>query len=295
MLLNQAAGGFAESGIDPEALAARLEAAGLSVTLEVLHPGEIDECLDARLGEAPTLVVVGGGDGTIRGVARRLDDTPHVMGLLPLGTMNRFVQNLGLPITVPEAIEVLTTGRDEPVDLAEVNGHTFLNTCALGLYPQVVRLRERLRREHRHWPNLLRYTVDTTAATWMVLRRWRLLRFRLEIDGEVFHHRVPTVAITNNPGHVPVDPIRVGRGLLGIFIPRVTSPGAMVWLTLRTALLGPREVELLEVREVEAAVLQVPRKTPVSLDAEVVTLEPPLHFRARPAACRVRLPKASSP
>ena len=47
------------------------------------------------------LVVAGGGDGTIGSVASALADTDATLGVLPLGTLNHFAKDLGIPLGVP--------------------------------------------------------------------------------------------------------------------------------------------------------------------------------------------------
>lgn len=290
VLLNTAAGSYAAAEADLADLGARLERTGLEVVVERVQPEALDEMLDRELGDEPTLVVVGGGDGTLQSLTSRLADGPHVLGVLPLGTMNRFARSLGVPVTVPEAIEVLETGRDRPIDLGELQGMVFLMTCSLGLYPEITLMRERRRVRHQNWPNALRWLVDSMAAAWTVVRRWRLLRFRIEIDGETLAHRVPALLVVNDPIGPPEGGPADRPGVLGVYIPQVISRFGLFWLTLRSILFGSQRVEPLEVRMVDDAMLRVPDGTLVALDGEVVTLDSPLRLRSRPGACRVRLP-----
>ena len=60
------------------------------------------------------------------------------LGVLPLGTLNHFAKDLGLPVEWKEAIAALTGGHRRSVDVGEVNGRMFLNNSGLGVYPIVV-------------------------------------------------------------------------------------------------------------------------------------------------------------
>ena len=65
-------------------------------------------------------VVIGGGDGTIltavlAGLGR---DKP--LGILPLGSLNLFARDLGLPLDPIEAARLLSTAQATRIDLAEV-------------------------------------------------------------------------------------------------------------------------------------------------------------------------------
>lgn len=233
------------------------------------------------------MIAVGGGDGTLRSAAQELAGSHHVLGVLPLGTMNRFARALGIPMAIDEAVEVLIRGEDASVDLGEVNGHVFLNTCSIGLYPELARMRERRRARHPHWPNFLRWAVDTLAAGWHVLRSWRLVTFRLRLDDRVIAHRVPLLLVTSNPLDSQGRP---SEGVLGVYIPRAVRPLRLVALTLAAVVVGPRETRPLESLDAEELVLEVPPRLPVAIDGEVHALSRPLRMRCRAGACRVRRP-----
>uniref|UniRef100_UPI003D7501A4 diacylglycerol/lipid kinase family protein n=2 Tax=Microbacterium TaxID=33882 RepID=UPI003D7501A4 len=72
----------------------------------------------------PDLVVVAGGDGTVRAVAEHLAgiDTSLEMGIVPLGTGNLLARNLDIPLNdVPAAFARALTGQARPVDIGWVD------------------------------------------------------------------------------------------------------------------------------------------------------------------------------
>ncbi|MFC7552672.1 diacylglycerol kinase family protein [Pseudoroseomonas wenyumeiae] len=99
LLLNPRAGTLLAR---PELLAeipAALRAAGL----EVLEIGEdagpdLEARLEAALALRPEVVVVGGGDGSIRTAAARLAGGPVALAILPLGTLNLLARDMGVPL-----------------------------------------------------------------------------------------------------------------------------------------------------------------------------------------------------
>ena len=107
------------------------------------------------------MIVAAGGDGTVSAVAANVAGTGIPLGVLPLGTLNHFARDLGLPFDVEEAVRVLKSGRAIAVDTGEVNGHTFMNNSSIGLYPRLVRYRNQ--QQHRlgrgKWSALLRATL----------------------------------------------------------------------------------------------------------------------------------------
>jgi diacylglycerol kinase family enzyme len=91
-------------------------------------------------------IVAGGGDGTLNAVAAATIDSGKTLGVLPLGTLNHFAKDLGIPLDLEGAVGAIVAGHAVRVDVGEVNGHLFLNNASLGLYPRIVRERERQQR-----------------------------------------------------------------------------------------------------------------------------------------------------
>ena len=84
------------------------------------------------------LLIVGGGDGTISAAASALVGTETRLGILPLGTLNHFARDLGIPTDLDEAAKLIAAGAERRVDVAEMNGRIFINNSAIGLYPLMV-------------------------------------------------------------------------------------------------------------------------------------------------------------
>jgi diacylglycerol kinase family enzyme len=106
-------------------------------------PGKSLREAAARAVADPTcaVVVAGGGDGTVNAVAGVLAGTEKPLGVLPLGTLNHFAKDLGIPHEVERAVQLLGTGAPRRVDVAEVNGRVFVNNSSIGVYPLAVRER----------------------------------------------------------------------------------------------------------------------------------------------------------
>src|SRR6476661_7433687 len=88
------------------------------------------------------LLNLGGGDGTISAAASAVVGTETVLGILPLGTLNHFARDLGIPADLDEAAKLIASGKDRRVDVAEMNDRIFINNSAIGLYPLMVRDRD---------------------------------------------------------------------------------------------------------------------------------------------------------
>jgi diacylglycerol kinase (ATP) len=87
-------------------------------------------------------VIVAGGDGTVEFFFRKLADSKHPVGIIPLGTFNNLARALGLPTNIDKAIAVAKDGHARPITLGRVNGKVFVEACAVGLFGEAIALGE---------------------------------------------------------------------------------------------------------------------------------------------------------
>jgi diacylglycerol kinase (ATP) len=107
------------------AVAFQRQLAGLSPGIRLLptrSPGDATRlALEAALDGATT-VVAAGGDGTVNEVVNGLADRPDAqrpsLGVIPLGTVNVFAKELGLPNTIPACWNIIQSGHSRLIDLA---------------------------------------------------------------------------------------------------------------------------------------------------------------------------------
>lgn len=86
-----------------------------------------------------TTVVAAGGDGTINEVVNGIGEADVSLGILPIGTMNVFAAELGLPTgNLPKCWEIITNGKTRLIDLPRADGHYFVQLGGIGLDAQVV-------------------------------------------------------------------------------------------------------------------------------------------------------------
>lgn len=85
------------------------------------------------------IVVAAGGDGTINEVVNGLAGSDVALGVLPVGTMNVFAAELGLPNRLHDAWKIIQQGHTREVDLACANRHYFIQLAGVGLDAQIVK------------------------------------------------------------------------------------------------------------------------------------------------------------
>jgi diacylglycerol kinase (ATP) len=105
----------------------------------------------SRIGEAELLarkaaregfgrIVAAGGDGTINEVVNGLAGTTAALGLLPIGTVNVFATELGLPSgDLEQCWQIICDGHTRTIDLPNANGKHFVQLAGIGLDAQAVK------------------------------------------------------------------------------------------------------------------------------------------------------------
>ncbi len=85
------------------------------------------------------LLAVSGGDGTVMEAMSALVGTNVPIAVFPAGTGNLLSINLGIPMTVPDAVTVALSGRSHPIDLARTSdGRYFAIMGGLGMDAQMI-------------------------------------------------------------------------------------------------------------------------------------------------------------
>lgn len=269
----------------------RFIACGLPAKVHLAEDGRDIEAIAKQAVENADLVVAGGGDGTISTVAVEVANAGKTLGVLPLGTLNNFSKDLGIPQDLTGAVETIATGEVKTIDLAEVNGRTFINNSSIGLYPQIVLRRveqQRLGRGKWH------------AAFWAALQMFRLspfLKVRIEVDGKSFLRKTPFVFVGNN--EYEMDFYNIGRrvaldeGELSVYFLHHSGRWGVVLLLFHTLFSGLRQwKDFEEVNTTSITIQTRKKKLHVAFDGEVVTMQTPLVYRTRPGALRVIVPSS---
>jgi len=256
---------------------------------EVPGPELMDAARDAASSDAD-VVVMGGGDGTLSAGAGGLAGTGKPMGVLPMGTLNHFARDLGIPTDLEEAVRTVVHGTVSEIDVAEANGRVFLNNSSIGLYPDAVSLRDAwMERDSTHkWVAMGRAALNT-------LRRFPVVRITLRLREGGVLVTTPMVFIGNNRYETRL--FNLGKrealdgGQLWVYLARDAGRLGFVKLALR-ALAGrlddSRDFQGVGVDHV--VVEDRRRVLRVAFDGEVCHVAPPLRYRIRPRALRVLVP-----
>jgi YegS/Rv2252/BmrU family lipid kinase len=262
---------------------------GVPANVHFASSGSDVGSLAKRAVDHADIVVAGGGDGTISTVAVEVARARKTLGVLPLGTLNNFSKDLGIPQDLSGAVETIVAGESKLIDLAEVNGRVFVNNSSIGLYPKIVLRRvEQQRLGRGKW----------SAAFWAALQMFRLspfLKVRIELDGKTFLRKTPFVFVGNN--EYEMDLYNIGRrvaldeGELSVYFLHRGGRWGVTLLLFHTLFGRLRQWKEFEEVSTDEITIQTRRKKlHVALDGEVREMQTPLCYRIRPRALKVIVP-----
>jgi diacylglycerol kinase family enzyme len=295
ILLNAGAG--TAGRVRADELCRRVENAcvsvGLAAAVRSIEARQLQSAVEAALTDAGIgTVVIGGGDGTLHTAANVLVASGKPMGVLPLGTLNHFARDLGIPSGLEDALRVIAEGRTRRVDVGTVNGRVFLNNCSIGLYVEAVRQREKLRALHgwAKWTAMVR-------GAWESLRRFRVFRLVVRTSAGARRLSTPQLVVANNAYETRL--LALGRrtglacGCLWIYSARDRGRFGFVRLVMR-ALIGKLadedDFDAASETEVEIDERRAGRRVFLAVDGELSAMHAPLRFASRPGALTVVAP-----
>ena len=272
---------FREAGAESEVFPAR-------------DGGHLQELVRAAMKRSPSILVVGGGDGTVSSVAQLTRGTSTALGVLPMGTLNHFARDMGLPVELPDAVKVAVTGRRVAIDMGEVNGSAFLNNASIGLYPDLVRDRQRQQRRLGR--------SKRAAMLWAILavmRRTPKVHIRVEVDGKPLEINAPFVFVGNN--EYLMEGFQIGQrasledGELSVYTTRRRTAGELFRLALRALFLRLHQADdFIATAARRLTVESRHKRLLVATDGEVRSMDLPLVFRCLPRTLLVMAPQAEA-
>jgi len=153
-----------------------------------------------------SMVIVAGGDGTVRAVAEGLQQTSIPVAILPSGTGNLLARNLKLMLDDPQSsIRTAFSGKDRSVDLGLIDieheddttsTHAFLVMAGLGLDAKMIANTDDDLKKKAGW-------LAYAKALSLTLRDKDELRFQYSLDGGSTRPLRAHTIIVGNCGSLP--------------------------------------------------------------------------------------------
>ena len=233
------------------------------------------------------VVVAAGGDGTVNEVINGLAGTRTALAALPVGTVNVWVRELGMPLQPRAAAEALLRAQTRAIDLGRAGDRYFLLMCGVGLDAAVT---AEVRPEEKRKLGVLAYLKTALS----VITRYRGTPARITVDGRTIRSRVLMVVLGNSQLYGGVVKITarasIDDGLLDVCVIKGSSlwsaPFRILSIVTQRYNLDPK-IEYHRAREVR---ITARRSLPVQVDGDHIGYTP-MTFTAMPGVLNARLPE----
>jgi diacylglycerol kinase (ATP) len=235
------------------------------------------------------IFAVAGGDGTAHYALQPLVHTATALAILPIGSGNDLAVNLGIPMDMSAALQLLTQGMPRPIDVAKTKTAYYACIAGVGFDSEV----NRRANTRSRW---IRGRALYPYAIFRTLVEFQPRHVRIRCDGKVIDERIMFAVFANAPTY--------GRGI------RIT-PKALLddgWLDICIVKAMPK-LELIRVYPKTYKGTHVDHPSLIQLRAQDISVESdepldlfgdgefieqtPIHIQAVPRALRVMTPAAA--
>lgn len=223
------------------------------------------------------LVIVVGGDGTVRSTVEKFIENDIILGIIPAGTYNHLARDLNIPLGMTESIAVIAKGLTKHIDVAQVNDTIFLNNSSIGLYTKAVKYR----RIYPHWMKWF----ATVIATFNVFRRLPLYKVDYHLKGKEVEVITPLVFIANNQYHLELLKLtqrkQLDEGMLYLYLNQSQSNWDFIKLLFNIILRRKKKIRgKFSIIATESCRLYFQKKfVDIAVDGEVKCLATPLLYK----------------
>jgi YegS/Rv2252/BmrU family lipid kinase len=231
------------------------------------------------------LVLASGGDGTITACAAGVAGSGVPLGVLPCGTGNLLARNLGLPLSLDEALAVALTGSDRRLDVGIANGRPFVVMAGIGFDAEMLDGADERLKNRVGWAayvlSALRHLGERPVA--MILRA----------DGGRPRRRWASGVIVGNvgslPGNVRLLPDAVpDDGVLDVAV--LAARGWLGWLRLAIDVLLRRRTGRVAHLTCRELIVDASRARRWEVDGEVAGFTRRLRITLQPGSLVIRVP-----
>jgi diacylglycerol kinase family enzyme/membrane-associated phospholipid phosphatase len=247
----------------------------------------------AAVAAGADVVVVAGGDGTVRVVCAEMAGTGVPVGIVPAGTGNLLARNLGIPLSHDLAIQTVLIGQDQAIDTVRIEGDDlpttrFVVMAGLGLDAAIM----------AHAPEALKARIGWLAYVVAGARQLRFpaLRVDISVDGEEPIRRRARTVVIGNVGSlqagIPLLPdALIDDGLLDVVV--ISPTRVFGWIPVMARVLTRRRTtdERLDRYTGRRVEITAAHSTPRQLDGDLVSPGTQIRAEIEPGLLLVRVPR----
>ncbi|WP_028389001.1 diacylglycerol/lipid kinase family protein [Legionella fairfieldensis] len=277
VIINNKAKNYAQADTYLEAF----NKAGISYVLYKTTPEDLVATIQQCIHQFK-IIVMGGGDGTVRTAAHYCIHKPVVLGVLPLGTLNHFAKEMNLPGSVKEIIASLKKPCTLTIDVAKVNDFIFINNSSIGFYPKFAAKRDQYNKIYNKWLSYIPAFIES-------LKRYK--SFPLTIKSKNMNLSLYTsfVMVSNNvysyefPATVKRESFQ--KALLGLYYFKQSK--IQLFKIIKNLLDNKNIFEINQSKYPIEIHFKKEKEITISLDGETIKVKTPLYYQTLPLSLNI--------
>ncbi|QIK74823.1 YegS/Rv2252/BmrU family lipid kinase [Nocardioides piscis] len=248
---------------------------------------------DKAAVEGTDLVLVCGGDGTVREACAELAGTGIPVGIIPAGTGNLLARNLGIPLYLRSAIDVALNGQDRAIDLVDVSGDGLADTHFMVMAGMGfdAALMEGVNEDFKAKIGWIAYVISGLRSL-----MFPAVKFEVQIDDDdPTTHRARTIVVGNvgylQAGMPLLPDASIDDGLLDVVILHPKRFLSWIPLAVRVLSKGAKSDELIHRSTGARVVIRASADTPRQLDGDSIGAGRELRMECVHGRLLVRVPR----
>lgn len=243
------------------------------------------ECLQSPGSAAVDAVIAAGGDGTVIGAIPLALERGVPLGIVPLGTFNDLARALGVPLSIPQACEVIVRGRTRAIDVGCVNGRHFVNEASIGVSTRIARRQTSEVKQRFGVFGVISTTLQTLADI-------RPFYAKISYDDKVEQCRTVQITIANNArfgGIIDRADAAIDDGWLDLYSVEPRNWFDAFGVVRKILMRDPTSGKALRTRRSARFSIVTHHPHHISADGEPAGVTP-ADFEVRPKALRILVP-----
>jgi diacylglycerol kinase family enzyme len=228
------------------------------------------------------IILIGGGDGSIRSAAQYCAKTSIKLGVLALGTMNHLAKELGLPQSPEEMVEAIKNQSSVVIDLAEVNGLIFMNNSSVGFYTKFADKRDGYSKFYNKWLSYIPSFIES-------LKNHEV--FKITVKSKKLNCSLNTsfLMVSNNlyslkfPLTIQRDSFQ--KSVLGLYY--FKHGKIRLFKILKRLFNNQNSFEILKSKDPIELHFSKQQEINISLDGDTLRVKTPLHYKSLPKSLTI--------
>jgi len=224
-------------------------------------------------------VIAVGGDGTLKLVAECLKGTKTPIGIIPAGSANGMAKELGIPINISEALELVITGKPKEIHAVMVNDELCIHLSDIGFNAYIIKKFDDLP-QRGMW--------GYAKATWKALWSHHLMEVEFEIAGETIRSQAAMVVIANATMYgtgVKINPEgKLDDDVFEVILVKQYSVMEIIKIRLTNLPFNPEKIEIFATKNLQ---IKTKHKVHFQVDGEYMGKVNQVNAKIIPAAISI--------